>query len=76
LNATLVPAGGLKLEVGIASPVCLRPDVRRCAACRIDHRSSQEVTVEVPVQYFQSVIALETAVTGVLLFQIRFFATN
>jgi ribose/xylose/arabinose/galactoside ABC-type transport system permease subunit len=35
-----------------------------------------EVTVEVPVQYFQSVIALETAVTGVLLFQIQFFATN
>lgn len=34
------------------------------------------VTVEVPVQYFQSVIAVETAVTGVLLFQIRFFATN
>jgi uncharacterized membrane protein len=36
----------------------------------------KEVTVEVPVQYFQSVIALETAVTGVLLFQIRFFATS
>jgi ribose/xylose/arabinose/galactoside ABC-type transport system permease subunit len=35
-----------------------------------------EVTVEVPVQYFQSVIALETAVAGVLLFQIRFFATG
>ena len=32
--------------------------------------------MEVPVQYFQSVIAVETAVTGVLLFQIRFFATN
>jgi hypothetical protein len=29
--------------------------------------------VDVPVQYFQAVIALETAVTGVLLFQIRFF---
>jgi hypothetical protein len=36
----------------------------------------REVTVDVPVQYFQSVIALETAVTGVLLFQIRFFATS
>jgi hypothetical protein len=36
----------------------------------------REVTVDVPVQYFQSVIALETAVTGVLLFQIRFFAAN
>jgi ribose/xylose/arabinose/galactoside ABC-type transport system permease subunit len=34
------------------------------------------VTVDVPVQYFQSVIALETAITGVLLFQIRFFATS
>lgn len=29
--------------------------------------------VNVPVQYYQSVIAIETAVTGVLLFQIRFF---
>jgi hypothetical protein len=45
-------------------------------ARRIDHRLSQEVTVDVPVQYFQSVIALETAITGVLLFQIRFFATG
>jgi glucose-6-phosphate-specific signal transduction histidine kinase len=36
----------------------------------------REVSVDVPVQYFQSVIALETAVAGVLLFQIRFFATN
>jgi hypothetical protein len=35
-----------------------------------------EVSVEVPVQYFQSVIALETAATGVLLFRIRFFATS
>jgi hypothetical protein len=32
--------------------------------------------MEIPVQYFQSVIALETAVTGVPLFQIRFFATS
>jgi len=32
--------------------------------------------MDVPVQYFQSVIALETAVTGVLLFQIRFFAPD
>jgi hypothetical protein len=32
--------------------------------------------VDVPVQYFQSVIALETAVAGVLLFQIRFFAAD
>jgi hypothetical protein len=42
----------------------------------IDHPRAREVTVDVPVQYFQSVIALETAVTGVLLFQIRFFATS
>ena len=32
--------------------------------------------MDVPVQYFQAVIALETAVTGVLLFQIRFFDTG
>ena len=32
--------------------------------------------MDVPVQYFQSVIAVETAVTGVLLFQIRFFETS
>jgi len=32
--------------------------------------------VDVPVQYFQSVIAVETAVAGVLLFQIRFFAAD
>ena len=29
--------------------------------------------MNVPVQYYQSVIAIETAVTGVLLFQIRSF---
>jgi hypothetical protein len=29
--------------------------------------------VDVPVQYFQSVIAIELAVTGALLWQIRFF---
>jgi hypothetical protein len=32
--------------------------------------------MEVPVQYFQAVIAIETAVTGVLLFQTRFFETG
>ena len=31
--------------------------------------------MSVPVQYYQSVIAIETAVTGVLLFQTRFFDT-
>jgi len=34
------------------------------------------VIVNVPVQYYQSVIAIETAVTGVLLFQIRFFESD
>lgn len=29
---------------------------------------------DVPIQYFQSVIAIELGVTGALLFQIRFFA--
>ena len=29
---------------------------------------------EVPIQYFQSLIAIELAVTGALLFQIRYFA--
>jgi magnesium-transporting ATPase (P-type) len=32
--------------------------------------------MDVPVQYFQSVIAVETAVAGVLLFQMRFFAAT
>jgi hypothetical protein len=32
--------------------------------------------VDVPVQYFQSVIAIELAVTGALLWQVRFFDSN
>jgi hypothetical protein len=32
--------------------------------------------VEVPVQFFQSVIAIEVAVTGALLWQIRFFESR
>jgi hypothetical protein len=32
--------------------------------------------VDVPVQFFQSVIAIELAVTGALLWQIRFFDSN
>jgi hypothetical protein len=32
--------------------------------------------VDVPVQYFQSVIAIELAVTGALLWQIRFFESE
>jgi hypothetical protein len=29
--------------------------------------------VDVPIQFFQSVIAIEVAITGALLFQVRFF---
>jgi uncharacterized membrane protein len=51
--------------------------MRRCAAIHaLTIARPREVSVDVPVQYFQSVIALETAITGVLLFQIRFFATG
>jgi hypothetical protein len=32
--------------------------------------------VDVPVQYFQSVIAIEVAVTGALLWQIRYFESS
>ena len=46
------------------------------AHARVEHRSRPEVIVDVPVQYYQSVIAIEVAVTGVLLFQIRFFDTS
>ena len=42
----------------------------------VAHRSRAAVIVDVPVQYYQSVIATEVAVTGVLLFQIRFFDTG
>jgi hypothetical protein len=31
---------------------------------------------DVPVQYFQSVIAIQVAITGALLFQVRFFDTT
>ena len=31
---------------------------------------------DVPVQFFQSVIAIELAVTGALLFQVRYFTTH
>jgi glucose-6-phosphate-specific signal transduction histidine kinase len=34
------------------------------------------VIVDVPVQFFQSVIAIELAVTGALLWQIRFFESR
>ena len=42
----------------------------------IDIACAPGVIVNVPVQYYQSVIAMETAVTGVLLFQIRFFESD
>jgi hypothetical protein len=32
------------------------------------------VEEEVPIQFFQSVIAIQLAVTGALLFQVRFFS--
>jgi uncharacterized membrane protein len=52
--------------------------MRRCATLHdaLTIARPREVTVDVPVQYFQSVIALETAITAALLFQIRFFATS
>jgi hypothetical protein len=69
---------GPMLEGSIASSVCRWPDMRRCAAMLdgVTIARPREVTVDVPVQYFQSVIALATAITGALLFQIRFFATS
>ena len=42
----------------------------------VERRSPPAVIVDVPVQYFQSVIAIEMAVAGVLLFQIKFFDTR
>jgi hypothetical protein len=39
-------------------------------------RSSILIGVEVPVQYFQSVIAIELAVAGALLWQIHFFDSS
>jgi hypothetical protein len=41
-----------------------------------EYRTSPGVIMDIPVQYYQSVIAIETAVTGVLLFQTRFFDTG
>jgi hypothetical protein len=65
------------LESGHRFVVCGWPDMRRCAAINaLTIARPREVSVDVPVQYFQSVIALEAAITGVLLFQIRFFATG
>jgi len=46
--------------------------VAGCPDASSEHRSHPAVS-EVPVQYFQSVIAIAMGVAGVLLFQIRFF---
>jgi hypothetical protein len=37
---------------------------------------NNDLTVDVPVQFFQSVIAVELAVTGALLWQIRYFESR
>jgi phosphatidylglycerophosphate synthase len=37
------------------------------------HRAGLAVSSDVPVQYFQSIIAVELAIAGALLFQVRFF---
>jgi hypothetical protein len=42
----------------------------------VERRSVPAMIVDVPVQYYQSVIAIEMAVAGVLLFQIKFFDTR
>jgi hypothetical protein len=42
----------------------------------VERRSRPAVIVDVPVQYYQSVIAIEMGVAGVLLFQIKFFDTR
>jgi hypothetical protein len=39
-----------------------------------DIRGTIDTMNDVPVQYYQSVIAVEVAIAGALLFQIRFFA--
>jgi hypothetical protein len=40
------------------------------------HLGNTQPRVEVPVQYFQSVIAIELAVAGALLWQVRFFESS
>ena len=40
------------------------------------HTWRVRATVDVPVQYFQSVIAIELAVAGALLWQMRFFESS
>jgi hypothetical protein len=50
-----------------------RHDVMLCDGF---HSAHTHRFVDVPVQYFQSVIAIELAVTGALLWQIRFFESK
>jgi hypothetical protein len=40
----------------------------------VSESQSVKVRVDVPIQYYQSIIAIEVAIAGALLFQIRFFA--
>jgi len=54
------------LDVGYGGP---HPHARRVASAR-EYRPPP---VEVPVQYYQSIIAIELGIAGALLFQIRFF---
>ena len=51
----------------------MTPHSRRNAQAIVGHTRSP---VDVPVQYFQSVIAIELAVAGALLWQIRFFDSS
>jgi hypothetical protein len=46
------------------------------AAADAEVSSSTDAAVDVPVQYFQSVIAIELAIAGALLWQIRFFESG
>jgi hypothetical protein len=43
------------------------------AGCVVFTVGGLAVSSDVPVQYFQSIIAVELAIAGALLFQVRFF---
>jgi hypothetical protein len=60
-----------RAAVGVVSAAMLGPHwASQC--CR--ESVGTAVVVDVPVQYFQSVIAIELAVAGALLWQMRYFA--
>ena len=68
---------------GASGRAASRPSAKaaagRCNAARRaqpDGLVNIELKVDVPVQFFQSVIAIELAVTGALLWQMRFFETD